>query len=419
MYEEFFAHFGLQRNPFHVSPDPKQFYSTTTHDEALLQLVFGIESRKGLMVLTGEPGTGKSTILRYLLEWLEQYKYSTAYVYHTLLSSMDLLQLILRDFGIASDSRDKNELLDALKKWLVKRHAAGDCPVIIVDESQLLKSQVLDTLRTLLNQEVRGAKLVQLILAGQPQFEEKLHDRKLAKLRDKIYCHCRLRPLTLGETSGYIAARLKGAGANGAASFPEEVVAEIQRYSNGIPRVVNLFCEHSLLAAYADRRAAIRRSDVMRVAQQFDFAEEGIQETAETYDTFSRLIPFPEPSATETGERPVVEAFDEAAAMDAKAWIRGADAIESAPTTEAGVATEEAMEMPVAKANRGWAHYCRGVAKSFVRDGQEFAVQCATWLRKPVRQAGSWTSSFARGISVIYSWLRLPLGSTKVSGGSQ
>jgi general secretion pathway protein A len=416
MYEEFFAHFGLQRNPFHVSPDPKQFFSTTTHDEVLLQLVFGIESRKGLLVLTGEPGTGKSTILRYLLEWLEQYRYSTSYVYHTLLSSTDLLQLILRDFGITSTSREKNEMLNELRAWLVRRHAVGDCPVIIVDEAQLLKNQVLDALRSLLDLEVRGAKLVQLILAGQPQLEEKLHDRKMARLRDKISCHCRLRPLTLGETSGYIASRLKGAGANGSTSFPQEAVAEIQRYSKGIPRVVNLFCEHSLLSAYADRSPAIRCSDVMRVARQFDFADASSKETGETLDTFSRLIPFPQPESREMPEMRLEEALDQAVDLNAEGATEEAAGIVSAEVVSGN---ETVMLIPTAKASRGWVSYCRGVAKSFVRDAREFPVQCAAWLRKPLRQAGSWTSNFPKGISVIYGWLRLPLGSTKVSGGSQ
>ncbi|HTZ49795.1 MAG TPA: AAA family ATPase [Verrucomicrobiae bacterium] len=294
MYEEFFGHFGLQRNPFHVSPNPKSFYSTPVHDEALSQLVFGIEARQGLMVLTGEPGTGKTTILHYLLEWLLKQRYSSAYLFQTLVPSMDLLRLILREFGVTCDSQHKGDLLVALKDWLVKRHGLGDCPVILIDEAQGLTTRGLDELRMLLNLEQSGVKLVQLVLAGQPQLEEKLKWRKLAQLRQRIMCHCRLRPLTPEETAGYIRTRLGGAGAGATAVFPQEAVDEIYRYSQGIPRVIHLLCEHALLASYADRRDAVTSGDILHVAQQFELVAQ-TKEEADAFrsDTFCRLIPFP------------------------------------------------------------------------------------------------------------------------------
>jgi general secretion pathway protein A len=438
MYEEFFGHFGLQRNPFHVSPDPKRFYSTVAHDEALLQLVFGIESRKGLLVLTGEPGTGKTTILQYLLEWLGQYKYSTAYVFHPLLPSMDLLQLILSDFGISCNSRSKSDLVLALQEWLVRRHAVGDRPVIIVDEAQVLRSRSLDELNVLLDMQEQGTHLVQVVLAGQPELEEKLHERKLAQLRQRIAGHCKLRPLTLRETSGYIASRLQGvetatrAGSGDSPTFSSEIVAEIYRYSKGIPRVVNLVCEHALLAAYADRRDAISSSDVLRVAQQFELGAKG--GNAEPYygDTFCRLIPFPKLGAPETNAaKPenTVEATETLALESVFVTEEQTVAFAAEPITaegpRAGAVVPQASVPetipsipgvpPVVRAGIALLVYCRGVARSFAGDCLGFAAPCVVWLRSPLRTPGS-QNGLRELARTLYNWLRLPMSSSHIPG---
>jgi general secretion pathway protein A len=431
MYEEFFGHFGLQRNPFHVSPDPKRFYSTVAHDEALLQLVFGIESRKGLLVLTGEPGTGKTTILQYLLEWLGQYKYSTAFVFHPLLPSMDLLQLILGDFGISCDSRNKSDMVCALKEWLAKRHAAGDRPVIIVDEAQVLRSRALDEVNMLLDLEDGGTHLVQVVLAGQPELEEKLHERKLVQLRLRIAGHHRLRPLSLRETSGYIASRLQGAEMTAGAgtdsresqTFSPEIVAEIFRYSKGIPRVVNLMCEHALLAAYADRRDAISRTDVMRVAWQFELGG-AIDESRETYrgDTFCRLIPFPKVEAYSVPSANAVEtvgaAPESVPLAEERALLPMAHntIVEPLPATADSVIVPEGIS-PAPPAIRGsseLAAYFAGVAKSFANDCRAFALYCVAWLQKPVRIARGSRHGLRTGLGALYGWLRVPIGSSHI-----
>src|ERR1700757_52645 len=213
MYEEFFSQFGLQRNPFHASSDPQFFFSTAANDAALAQLVFGIESRQGIVLLTGEPGTGKTTLLHCLLNWLRSHSYSSSYVFHSLLSSAGLLEMILRDFGISCASRAKSGLLAALEEWLLRRHKSGDCPVIVIDEAQALSTRALEELRMLLNLEIPGAKLVQIVLAGQPALEEKLRRPGLEQLRRRIMFHCKLPVLTPEETAGYIASRLARAGA--------------------------------------------------------------------------------------------------------------------------------------------------------------------------------------------------------------
>jgi general secretion pathway protein A len=295
MYENFFQHFGLRENPFHTSPDPRFFHSTPVHDAALSELVYSIEARRGFVVLTGDAGTGKTTILNYLLDWLRQRGISSSYIFYSKLNSKELLEFILRDFGIACGSRGKDDLLAALHQWLIQRQTKGDCPVIIIDEAQLLSSQTLDELRLLLNLETLGGKLVQLVLAGQPELEEKLHQPKLKELQERVMFQCRLARLTEEETSRYIAARLTVAGAADARVFPEDTVRAIHAFSRGIPRVVNVLCEYSLLRAYADQQQAICPEDVWRAATQFDLvAKLGVAEGDPVSDTFGQLISFPE-----------------------------------------------------------------------------------------------------------------------------
>ena len=323
MYEGFLGHFGLARNPFQVSPDPAHFYSTVAHDEAVLQLVSRIEARQGFLVLTGDAGTGKTMVLRYLLDWLRKYSYSTAYVFYPLFRSTDVLELILGDFGIPCHSHSKRELMLTLKNWLIDRRKMGDCPVIIIDEAQALKSRTLRKLGALLKMEVQGSRLVQLVLAGQPRLEKKLNRPRLAWLQRQMMCHCKLPALTMPETASYIGSRLTGAGAAAdTVAFAQESVLEIFQHSRGIPRVINLLCEHALLAAYRDRRKAVIPSDVVRAAQYFDLFDAAEESKAESPSgAFRSLIPFPdtesaaepEPGGSEDQPASVVE-FDPAVA---------------------------------------------------------------------------------------------------------
>jgi general secretion pathway protein A len=294
MYENFFQRFGLRENPFHISPDHRYYHSTPTHDAALSELVYSIETRRGFVVLTGEAGTGKTIVLNYLLDWLAQRGISSSYVFYSKLKPKELLEFIVRDFGIACTSARKGDLLAALHHWLIQRHMQDDCPVIIIDEAQALSSQTLDELILLLNLEKAGGKLVQLVLAGQPELEERLHRPQLRQLGQQVMFQCRLTLLTEEESSRYIAARLTAAGAADSRVFPEDTIRAIYALSRGIPRVINVLCEHSLLRAYADQQQTIYPEDVRRVATELDLVPKlGVAGGDPVSNTFSRLISFP------------------------------------------------------------------------------------------------------------------------------
>jgi general secretion pathway protein A len=279
IYEHMFRSFGLRGNPFHVSPDPRFLFSGASYETALAELMFGIEAHRGLLVLTGEAGTGKTTLMRHFLQWLNSRQFSSSYIFHTHLDPADLFEFILRDFGVPVESTKKSDLLATLHRWLHARQAQGDSPVIIIDEAQALSLRTLSELNLLLNLENIRGKLVQIVLAGQPELEEKLRRPESRALRQRIMVRCRLPLLSLEETEEYIASRLLGAGGSGVQTFPAETVQTIYSYARGIPRLVNLLCEQSLIGAYADRSATVSSANVRRVAAEFDLAGEPFRAT--------------------------------------------------------------------------------------------------------------------------------------------
>jgi general secretion pathway protein A len=270
IYEHMFRSFGLRENPFHVSPDPRFLFSGPAYETALAELMFGIESHRGLLVLTGEAGTGKTTLIRHFLQWLKTRQFSSSYIFHAHLDPADLFEFILRDFGVEVDSGRKSDLLAALHRWLHVRQSEGDSPVIVIDEAQALSQRTLTELGLLLNLENTHGKLVQIVLAGQPELEEKLRRPELRALRQRIMVRSRLPLLSLEETGEYIASRLRGAGGSGTHTFPPETVETIYSYARGIPRIVNLLCEQALIGAYADRQTVVFPGYIRRVAAEFD-----------------------------------------------------------------------------------------------------------------------------------------------------
>jgi general secretion pathway protein A len=294
IYEQFFSFMGLREDPFHVSPDPRFYYSTPAHESALAELLYGIETRQGFLVLTGEAGTGKTCLLNEILDWLRRRGRSSAYIFHTHLEPIGLFRFILSDFGVPCQSKSKSDLVNALHTWLLQRHAAQDLPVLILDEAQGLPLQTLEEVRLLLNLETPRGKLLQIILSGQPELDEKLRLPVLRQLRQRVMFHSRLPVLTQKETAAYISSRLATAGCSDSSLFPDEVVQDIYTSSRGIPRIVNLLCEHALISAYAERQLVVSPEMIQRIAADFDLLAKPLPVIdSELQSNYVRFAPFP------------------------------------------------------------------------------------------------------------------------------
>ena len=268
MYKQFF---GLRDYPFNGNPDPRFLFLTPQTQEALDQLTYGIQSRKGLILLTGEVGTGKTTLIHRLLDWLREQQTPTAFIFNSHLEVNHLFEYILADFGVPCDSGSRDKALMRLNQWLFERFRAGDCPVVIVDEAQGLPIHVLEEIRLLLNLETSREKLLQIVLAGQPELELRLERPELRQIKQRIALRCRTAALTLDETRSYIQARLDIAGANGKPIFTSQAMEAVYFYSRGIPRIINLLCEHSLINTYADHQQSVPAHIVADVAREFEF----------------------------------------------------------------------------------------------------------------------------------------------------
>ncbi len=270
MYQRFF---NLRESPFNVNPDPRYLFMTRQIQEALAGLTYGIQNRKGFILLTGEVGTGKTTLVNRLLDWLRGQRVATAYIFNSQLQVNHLFDFIMADFEIPYDSREKSQVLLRLNQWLLERYRSGETAVLIVDEAQNLSSELLEEIRLLTNLETSTEKLLQIVLAGQPELEERLKLPQLRQLRQRITLRCRTSALSLEETYGYIAERLRIAGANGEPIFSKEAIQTIHLYSRGIPRVVNLLCEHSMINAYVDTLRPVPAHLVEEVAREFQLDE--------------------------------------------------------------------------------------------------------------------------------------------------
>jgi len=261
-----FSFFGLRENPFKINPDPRFLYTTDETRAASDSLAHAISTRKGLILLTGEVGTGKTMLIRGLLDWLTEQKMPTALIFNSHIQPEHLLDFILNDFGVPCASTLKSEKLMALNRWLLERYRAGQTPVLIVDEAQGLDPDALEEIRLLLNFETPREKLLQIVLAGQPELQDKLKRHELRQLRQRITVRCTTAPLTLEQTCGYIRERLRIAGASDQPIFEPDAVGAIHAYSRGIPRVINVLAEHSLINACAEDASTVSARAVAQAA---------------------------------------------------------------------------------------------------------------------------------------------------------
>ena len=267
MYKRFY---NLQRNPFDITPDPSFLFPTKKHNEALAALYYGVRRRKGFVVLTGEVGTGKTVLVRCLLHILNAKNVAFAYVFNPLLSPMEFLQYVAGDLRLQTSGKNKSELLLALSSYAIARHQKGLTTVLVVDEAHHLSTEVLEEIRLLTNLETREAKLLQILLVGQPELDEKLDSDDLRQLKQRIALRSHLAALDLEETCGYVYRRLQIAGNSDPAQiFPIDAIAELHRQSRGYPRLVNTLCENALIEGYARQSRSISPEVIVRIATEF------------------------------------------------------------------------------------------------------------------------------------------------------
>ena len=266
MYNNFFK---LKVSPFGTSPDPRFLYMMPHTREALACLEYGISARKGFTVLTGEVGTGKTTLLRRALGSFHNRRVSTAFVFNPRLEVLDFLEFVLTDFGIVPSARTKSGMLLQLNRWLIERYRMEETCVVVVDEAQNLSWDLLEEIRLLTNLETSSEKLLQIVLSGQPELEEKLRHPSVRQLRQRVALWCRTQALTAQQTQAYIAERLRIAGASYAIFTPESVDL-VHRYSRGIPRIINLLCEHSLISAYVEQTQHVSPEMIEAVAIELE-----------------------------------------------------------------------------------------------------------------------------------------------------
>jgi type II secretory pathway predicted ATPase ExeA len=266
MYKTFYK---LTSNPFGSSPDPRFLYMMPHTREALAGLEYGISARKGFLVLVGEVGTGKTTLLRRALSGFDPRRVFTSFVFNPLLEPLDFLQFVMADFGIATGSRTKSGMLIQFNRWLVERFRHQETCVVLVDEAQNLSWELFEEIRLLTNLETSSEKLLQIVLSGQPELEDKLRQPNVRQLRQRIAMWCRTQPITHAQTSAYIAQRLLVAGSS-EPLFTGEAVNAIYRASRGIPRVINLVCEHALILGYVEQTREISAELILEVARDLD-----------------------------------------------------------------------------------------------------------------------------------------------------
>jgi general secretion pathway protein A len=268
MYKAFY---NLKRNPFEITPDPSFLCPTKRHNEALAALYYGVRRHKGFVVLTGEVGTGKTLLLRCLLQLLKKNNdVAYAYVFNGKLTPVEFLQYVAGDLGLPASGKNKSELLLQLAKYVIARSQKQLTTVLVVDEAHHLSTDILEEIRLLTNLETADEKLLQILLVGQPELDEKLDSADLRQLKQRIALRSHLTPLDLEETKGYIERRLRLAGNPDATDlFPQETIAAVYRHCRGIPRLINTICENALIAAYSRQAPSVTPRIIDSIAMDF------------------------------------------------------------------------------------------------------------------------------------------------------
>ena len=291
MYKRFY---GLMRSPFELSPDPHFFFPTRHHTEAFAILNYCVFRRKGFVVVSGEVGTGKTLMLRCLLDALNNNKIASAFVYNPRLSVLEFLAYVLTDLRVPLANRTKGEMLSALNEFLLLRSRRGTTTVLVVDEAHLLTWELMEEIRLLTNLETSQCKLLQIVMVGQPELDLKIDSDELRQLKQRITMRCRLEPLGFQDLRGYIHRRLEVAGASshGTKIFSEQAIEAIYQFSGGIPRLVNTLCENSLISGYGRQAKQITLEIVQESAMdlRLNHVSEPTLVRSERYEVRKRAV---------------------------------------------------------------------------------------------------------------------------------
>ncbi len=264
MYKDFYK---LKEEPFNITSDPDYFYSSSRHTEAYNHLLYGIQQRKGIMVITGEIGTGKTTLCRTILNSVDL-KTKTAVIFNPNFSEVQLLQMILKDLGLPAKGTNKLTLISTLNNFLLDESAKGNNVVIIIDEAQSLNLKQLEQIRLLSNLETEKQKLLQILLVGQPELFDKLKSPSIRQLNQRIAVRYHILPLEKDEVRDYVYHRLKVADASLQLNFTKEAIDALFTHSQGTPRLINLLCDRALLAGFVEESFLINERIINQCARE-------------------------------------------------------------------------------------------------------------------------------------------------------
>jgi type II secretory pathway predicted ATPase ExeA len=302
MENPYLTHFGLKETAFNITPDPGFLYLSKSHREGLAQLSYGVNARKGFIVLTGEVGTGKTTLIQALIRELHA-STRTALIFNTIITPLDLLRFVCEEFALVdprNPSHEMHDYLTLINEFLLDRYRAGGNCALIIDEAQNLSPEVLESIRLLSNFETPKDKLLQILLIGQPELATRLNSPALRQLKQRITLRHNLRPLSIDDCRNYIFARLRAAGAEATNVFGLEVLEAVHNYAGGIPRLINVLCDNAMLTAFALGKRQVEREIIREVAEDLNLAGtlQNVHPTTNmTTHVAKRFSPKPKPSA--------------------------------------------------------------------------------------------------------------------------